>query len=408
LRLLVYEHISGGGFANRRIPVDTLSEGYSMLSSLISDFKTAGHNVTTMIDSRLATFKPPLEADKIVPVSSPNDFEKALKKGFKLADAAYFVAPESDQTLQRLMKYTEKSDGISLNCRVAAVETAANKMATYETLDKAGLAFPETLMISVDESIQQIRRSVRRFGFSLVFKPLKGMGCQGLSVVNNASQIKAAVNKIKRESSSEFFLVQKLLLGVATSVSLISTGREVMPITLNQQLLTLEPPESSSSYCGGVVPLHHSLERRAIEAARKAVESVKGLTGYIGVDIILTRKGPFIMEINPRLTTSYVGLTRVVSFNPAQAIIDAVLERRLPKNVRVSGSAFFSKVKVQSPSHKALLKTYELGEVVSPPFPVGEDGVAYALLVSKADKLDRAKIGFNNAKKHLNHIVSKG
>ncbi len=408
MRLLVYEHISGGGFANRRIPVDTLSEGYAMLRSLISDFKTAGHNVTTMIDSRLATFNPPLEADKIIPISSPNDLEKALKKGFKLAGAVYFVAPESDQTLQRLVEYTENSGGISLNCRVDAIETAANKMATYETLKKAGLAFPETLMMSVNESIQQIRRTIRNCEFPLVFKPLKSIGCQGLSVANNENQVKAAVDKIKRESSNGFFLVQKLLFGVAASVSLISTGREAMPITLNQQLLTLESPDSGSSYCGGVVPLHHSLERKAIEAGRKAVESAKGLVGYVGVDMVLTRNDPIIVEINPRLTTSYVGLTKVVGFNPAQAIIDAALERKLIEKVQVSGCAFFSKVKVQSPSYGALLKTYDLGEVVSPPFPVGENGVACALLVSKADKLDRAKMGFNNAKKHLNHIVSKG
>jgi hypothetical protein len=180
-----------------------------------------------------------------------------------------------------------------------------------------------------------------------------------------------------------------------------------MPITLNQQLIILGSPNSSSSYNGGIVPLHHSLERRAMETARKAVESVNGLVGYVGVDMVLTRRGPLIMEINPRLTTSYVGLTKVVNFNPAQAIIDAVVEGRLPEKVQASGCAFFSKVKVQSLSYEALLKTYKLSEVASPPFPVGDNGVACALLVSKADKLDKAKMGFKNAKRRLSKIVSK-
>jgi len=385
-----------------------MSEGYAMLRSLITDFKKEGHKVTTLIDSRLAKFNPPLEADKTIPVSSPTSLKKALKKSFKLTDAVYFVAPEANQTLQGLVEDAENSDITCLNCRVDSIETAANKMATYEKLKKTGLVFPETMMINVNESIEQMRRTMGKFEFPMVFKPLRGISCQGLSVVSNENQVKMALNKIKKVSPDKFFLVQRPILGVAASVSLISTGKEALPITLNQQLLTLEPPNSSSSYSGGIVPLHHSLERTAMETARKAVESVKGLVGYVGVDMVLTRRVPFIMEINPRLTTSYVGLTKVVGFNPAQAIIDAVLERKIPEKVRISCCAFFSKVKVKSPCFKALLKTYELSEVVTPPFPLGDNGVACALLVSKADKLAKAKKGFKNAKNYLNRIVSKG
>jgi len=63
LQFLVYEHVSGGGFANDELSPSVLSEGYGMLRSLISDFKTAGHNVTTLLDSRLKAFNPPIEAD---------------------------------------------------------------------------------------------------------------------------------------------------------------------------------------------------------------------------------------------------------------------------------------------------------------------------------------------------------
>ena len=53
MRLLVYEHVSGGGFADESIPADILSEGFGMLSTVISDFKAAGHNITTTLDSRI-------------------------------------------------------------------------------------------------------------------------------------------------------------------------------------------------------------------------------------------------------------------------------------------------------------------------------------------------------------------
>jgi len=380
-----------------------------MLRSLISDFKKAGHNITNLIDSRLATFNPPLEADKIISVSSRSDLDKSLKKALKLSEAAYFVAPESDQSIQRLVKEAKDVGKPALNCQVSAINTAANKITTYEALRKAGVTFPETLTFSLSETIQQVGRRIRDWGFPLVFKPLIGVSCQGISVVNNENEIKMAINQIKTESSNEFFSVQKLLSGVAASTSLISTGVEAVPITLNEQLLTLKSSSSQlrSAYYGGVVPLRHQMEKKALQTAKKAVEALRGLEGYVGVDMVLTREGPVVLEINPRLTTSYVGLTKVVDFNPAQAIIDAVVERKLPRNVQVSGCTYFSKVKIKPPTFKALLESYGLGEVVSPPFPIGDDSETYALLASKADELETAKVSFETAQKRLDNIVSK-
>jgi predicted ATP-grasp superfamily ATP-dependent carboligase len=247
-------------------------------------------------------------------------------------------------------------------------------------------------------------------GFPLVFKPLSGVSCQGISIVSNGNEVKMAINKIKAGSSNEFFLVQKFLLGVAASVSLVSSGVEAVPITLNEQLLALESSSSqlSSAYYGGVVPLRHPMEKKALQIARKAVEAVRGLQGYVGVDMVLTSEGPVVMEINPRLTTSYVGLTKVVDFNPAQAIIDAVVERKLPRNLQVSGCTYFSKVKIKAPIYETLLKTYKLSEMVSPPFPVGDGSETFALLASKADELENAKAGFEVAKKRLNNILLEG
>lgn len=408
MNLLVYEHVTGGGFANEKISPSILSEGYGMLRALISDFKAAECNVTTLLDSRLKAFNPPIEADNIIPISSHKELDKALKKISQAVDAIYIIAPESDQVLQRLVEAVEISGEISLNCQVNAIEKASNKMKIYKILKKIGLRIPETLMVDTHENIKQIKRMVGELGFPLVFKPVDGVGCCGLSVVRDESQIVAAVNKIMKESLNKRFIAQRLIKGVAASVSLISTGEEALPITLNKQMITLAPPNSDSSYNGGIVPLRHSSEKEALRAARMAVKSLTGLRGYIGVDMVLTRKEPVVMEVNPRLTTSYIGLRKVVNFNPAQAMIDAVLKRRLPGNVQSSGYAFFLKVKVPTPAHEILLKTYGLKELISPPFPVPGDEEAYALLVSYSAKLKDAETGFYKAEKRLLNALSQG
>jgi predicted ATP-grasp superfamily ATP-dependent carboligase len=41
---------------------------------------------------------------------------------------------------------------------------------------------------------------------------------------------------------------------------------------------------------------------------------IPGLAGYVGIDLLLPDGGdPLIVEINPRLTTSYVGYRRIYS-----------------------------------------------------------------------------------------------
>ena len=48
----------------------------------------------------------------------------------------------------------------------------------------------------------------------------------------------------------------------------------------------------------------------------------QGLSGYIGVDLIVAATGEVIVvEINPRLTTAYVGLRRSILKNPAPYIL---------------------------------------------------------------------------------------
>jgi len=47
---------------------------------------------------------------------------------------------------------------------------------------------------------------------------------------------------------------------------------------------------------------------RAIDAALRTCNALPGLRGYIGVDLVLTESDAVVIEVNPRLTTSYLGL----------------------------------------------------------------------------------------------------
>jgi predicted ATP-grasp superfamily ATP-dependent carboligase len=68
--------------------------------------------------------------------------------------------------------------------------------------------------------------------------------------------------------------------------------------------------------------------------AERAVECVEGLHGWFGVDLILgdatDGNGDAAIEINPRLTTSYLGLRRLARFNLAEALLAAATGSPMP------------------------------------------------------------------------------
>ena len=57
--------------------------------------------------------------------------------------------------------------------------------------------------------------------------------------------------------------------------------------------------------------------------AVRALRLVPGLRGFVGVDLILDEQAPgvSVVEINPRLTTSYVGLRAALGQNVMAALL---------------------------------------------------------------------------------------
>jgi predicted ATP-grasp superfamily ATP-dependent carboligase len=360
-----------------------------------------------LLDSRIARLNPPIDADCVVPVFSPQEAPENIQKVSEQADAAYIIAPETDGVLQSLVELLEQTGTASLNCSARSIEKVSDKAVFYDFVKKMGLRVPETMTFSVDDDLKEIKKAVRG-GFPLIFKPVNGVSCGGLSVVRNEDQVAGAVGKIEKETLGKQFVVQELITGVAASVSLLSTGGEALAISLNRQDVKIGTPKTSSSYSGGSVPFEHPLRAEAFEAAEKIVKSFRDLKGYVGVDFVLTEDEAVAIEVNPRLTTSYVGLRSVTSFNIAQAIINAVLKHKLPAHNQICGYTFFSKVVTPNPPMDALQRTYRMDEVVSPPFPVSETNAASALIATHDATSKEASLRFREAKKRVLNTISRG
>ncbi|HLZ08097.1 MAG TPA: ATP-grasp domain-containing protein, partial [Chloroflexota bacterium] len=76
----------------------------------------------------------------------------------------------------------------------------------------------------------------------------------------------------------------------------------------------------------GCTPLPEPLEGRALRIAAHAIEGIPGLFGFVGVDVVLGDDGrDWAIEINPRLTTSYVGLRGLAETNLAESMLQVAL-----------------------------------------------------------------------------------
>ncbi len=55
----------------------------------------------------------------------------------------------------------------------------------------------------------------------MIFKPVDGVSCNGLSIVKDEDKSKKAIDKIKAESAEKHFIIQEFVEGDAASVSVI-------------------------------------------------------------------------------------------------------------------------------------------------------------------------------------------
>jgi hypothetical protein len=321
-KILVYEHVSSGSYAGMDLPEWGVIEGYAMLKALIEDFKSLGLQVLTLIDNRLNGQT--LNADKIKKVKSKADLESIFRSMLKEADASIIIAPEVNGVLAKLVREAEQLCSLTLNCSRKFFESFPSKAEIYEALNRWGISIPKTLSIGLDEALEDLDVISSEVGFPMVIKPSMGAGCLELNLIRNRQQLKEALER-RRETGNAQLIFQKFIDGVPASLSLIALKSRFYIPTLNLQVLRLNFPPKLSQYIGGLTPLAKNIPEKLVVETTKILKALNmGLKGYVGVDLVLADK-PYIIEVNPRLTTSYLGMRKIYEINLAEEILKVFL-----------------------------------------------------------------------------------
>lgn len=329
----MHEYVTGGGWPEESFPQGLAREGASMIDAMLAQFNLWGKvRFLTTRDSRLKA--PEKEIARTITLHH-KDYPGNLRDLMQQTDAALIIAPEDDGVLEELSTLALGCKNLLLGSSPVAVGVCSDKWQTLKVVKQLGLKAPVSFLVDKN----QVREKAKELGYPLILKPVNASDCAGLSLVNKEDNLLQAFGAACQ--GGEKALIQEYIPGQAASVSLWVKEGRAGAFSLNLQNVE---GVKGFSYQGGVANIGHHLREEAFSLAGKAVEAIPGLKGYCGVDVVLGQEGVWFMEINPRLTTSVVGLCLASVDNFAKALWQAcsVEIKGLPR-MGLSGEVHFTK-----------------------------------------------------------------
>lgn len=259
-------------------------------------------------DFRLAV--PEFQGDQsqlnVVELNRSGAFEQRWQELLETCDAVWPIAPETDHILTNLCRSVQDAGKILLNSSAAAVKRATSKLATAALLEKNDVPVVPTWPLHQARSL-----SIGPW----VLKPDDGVGCGNIRIIWERRELE----QIDFDRLDGEWIIQPLIAGDAISLSLLCRQGEARLLSCNRQRVTMIDGGFRLSGClvNGVRDVSGIFR----QLAERIAGALPQLWGYVGVDLIAAANGPLVLEINPRLTTSYVGLHRALGINPAGLVM---------------------------------------------------------------------------------------
>ena len=306
MHILLYEYTTSGGLTGSAEGSEyrsLLREGTAMISTVTADFAAGGkHRVQVLRDARLEHLRFP--GCEVADVRAGEDVRLLMQHAGQ-ADGTLIIAPETEGVLVDRCRLVLESGGRLLDPSIEFIELAADKHLTAEHLRAAGVPAPRGCEITAGQELPL------DFDYPAVLKPRDGCGSQGVRLIASRGAA-ASAGCVTSPSRLETFH-----RGLPLSVSFLCGPGIQHALPPCRQILS---NDGRFTYLGGVLPLPAYLATRAQSLAAQALAAFPTACGYVGIDLVLGESPDgsqdCVIEINPRLTTSYVGLCGPVPREP--------------------------------------------------------------------------------------------
>ena len=304
VRVHVFEFICGGGLASLPLPASMAREGDLMQAALIADLlEMPGVDVSFARDERLAIPNGPLCAARVCWRSPHEPPSEALAREIAGSDAVWPIAPETDGELERVARCVLAADRVLLGPDPEAIALAGSKRATAQRLAERDLDVvpcfdPGSAWPAIEGP--------------WIVKPDDGAGGVDARVFRSRDEAAAAADV------HQGLIAQPWIEGEAMSLSVVAAPDRVVVLSVNRQRLR---PSCAAVYLEAIEVNCEPVGAPLSSLAERVAAAIPGLRGYFGIDFVRTSTGPVVIEVNPRLTTSYAGLRAALGVNVAEWVV---------------------------------------------------------------------------------------
>ncbi len=312
MRLLAAEFVTGGGLHGLPLPPGLTREADLMIRALVAELSAVtGVQLLTTRDRRL----PDIAGIEALHPAPGEAFLPFYRRALRQCDAAWPTAPETDGTLLQLVRGTQDAECFLLGSQPDAVALTASKRATSRALLQVGIPAVETF-----DATDALPELPGRW----VVKPDDGAGAADTILLDDWRSARSLL----LDPAGSGRVAQPWINGEALSLSLLCREGAAHLLAVNRQRMIAEAGRLS------LVALEVNAiaddTGRFATLGRRVAAAIPGLTGYVGVDLIDTVAGPVVLEINPRLTTSYCGLRQATGINVAAATLALLQSGTMP------------------------------------------------------------------------------
>ena len=178
--------------------------------------------------------------------------------------------------------------------------------------------------------------------------PGPGRGGAGEEGAETRTGVRYAGVRLSSGAPGKGEIAQEFIDGEHLSVSLIGSrlvgnacsyysGRAPLLLAVNRQHIRIDD-DGRFQYLGGETPVQHPRHDEIVGTAVQAL-NVLGCQGYCGIDIVLADR-PYVVDVNPRITTSLVGIVACMEEEIADLLM-AASRGEGPDAVHLSGRVRF-------------------------------------------------------------------
>ncbi len=283
-----------------------LHHGRAMLRAFADDLSAAGYPTTIMVDVRER--EPQFSAmARPIPIDDAARFWTVLQEEADRADLILLIAPEECGWLLRCHAALPGCEAKFLSPSGDFLQMACSKHATSEWLREQGVQRLEGQLFNAATSRWPPEVSV-----PAIIKPDDGAGGTR-KIIDDWNSARPPTHGLWR--------IESLIEGTAVSMAAICGAGD--PVWLEPLQQVFQPP-ADGIYVGGEYPLPKPLQQRARQLAASGLSAMGPARGYVGLDLVLHKfdcQRDAIVDVNPRLTCSYLGLRQIYSTNLAEALV---------------------------------------------------------------------------------------